>query len=376
MTNIVVGKKDEIVMKILHYFVTEENYRPIIVNGIENEIWLENLDNDIPLIRININYIHNEEQLSIDMRKCNAIRKSIKKKTYSFNINVLNLLLDIRNEVKIIEDKNIETIKIDKIGDLKKNKIINEFFPKFKDKVENKKTGIKEMFEMTEELNQKTAKEDKKLSKVFKEQKNPTITISLILINIVMFLLTILDYEGMINLFANYYVNDQNGEIWRLFTSMFMHANIWHIFFNMYALYAVGPLVEKYYGKIKYLIIYLSSGVIGSLLSAVLSNNVSVGASGAIFGLFGSLLFFGYKYRATLDGFLRSSIIPVLLINLVLGFAIKGVDVYAHIGGFLGGLLLSYTVGVANKKNINDKISGIIMILISLVVLSYLLLIK
>ena len=57
MTNITVGKKDEMVMKILHYFVTEENYRPIIVNGIQNEIWLENLDNDISLIRININYI-------------------------------------------------------------------------------------------------------------------------------------------------------------------------------------------------------------------------------------------------------------------------------------------------------------------------------
>lgn len=376
MTNIVVGKKDEIVMKILHYFVTEENYRPIIVNGIENEIWLENLDNDIPLIRININYIHNEEQLSIDMRKCNAIRKSIKKKTYSFKINVLNLLLDIRNDVNIIEDKNIETIKIDKIGDLKKNKIINEFFPKFKDKVENKKTGIKEMFEMTEELNQKTVKEDKKLSKVFKEPKSPSVTISLIIINVIMFLMTVLNYEGMINLFANYYVNLQKGELWRLITCTFMHANIYHIFFNMYALYTVGPLVEKYYGKIKYLAIYITSGVVGSLMSAVLSNSVSVGASGAIFGLFGSLLFFGYKYRATLDGFLRSSIIPVLLINLVLGFIIPSVDVYAHIGGCLGGLLLSYTVGVANKKSTNDRISGTIIIIISFIVLSYLLMIK
>ena len=81
MANIVVGKKDEMVMKILHYFVTEENYRPIIVNGVQNEIWLENLEKEVPLIRININYIHNEEQLSVDMRKANAIRRSITKKT-------------------------------------------------------------------------------------------------------------------------------------------------------------------------------------------------------------------------------------------------------------------------------------------------------
>ena len=82
MSNIALGKKDEIVMKIIHYFVTEEDYRPVIVNGVQNEIWLENLENDIPLIRININYIHNEEQLYIDLRKTNAIRKTIKKKTY------------------------------------------------------------------------------------------------------------------------------------------------------------------------------------------------------------------------------------------------------------------------------------------------------
>ena len=139
MANVIVNKKDEMVMKILHYFVTEENYRPIIVNGIQNEIWLENLESDIPLIRININYIHNEEQLYIDMRKANAIRRSIKRKTYSFKLNVLNLLLDVRDEVKVISDKHIESIKIAKIGDLKKNDIINNYFPNFKEKVATKK---------------------------------------------------------------------------------------------------------------------------------------------------------------------------------------------------------------------------------------------
>ena len=59
MPSLTIGKKDDIVMKLIHYFVTEENYRPIIVNGVQNEIWLENLESDIPLIRININYIHN-----------------------------------------------------------------------------------------------------------------------------------------------------------------------------------------------------------------------------------------------------------------------------------------------------------------------------
>lgn len=290
MANVIVNKKDEMVMKILHYFVTEENYRPIIVNGIQNEIWLENLESDIPLIRININYIHNEEQLYIDMRKANAIRRSIKRKTYSFKLNVLNLLLDVRDEVKVISDKHIESIKIAKIGDLKKNDIINNYFPNFKEKVATKKTDVIGMFEMTEQLNEKTTKDDKKLAKIFKDNTKPIMTYALIAINLIVFLLTIFNYVGVLSTFANYYEYIQKGEIWRLITSTFIHANLFHIFFNMYALFMVGPLIEKYYGKIKYLIIYICSGIFGSLFSVVLSNNLSVGASGAIFGLFGSML--------------------------------------------------------------------------------------
>lgn len=376
MTNIVVGKKDEIVMKIIHYFVTEENYRPIIVNGVQNEIWLENLENDIPLIRININYIHNEEQLIIDMRKANAIRRTIKKKTYSIRMHVLNLLLDVRDDVRLIEDKNIDSIKIDKIGDLKKSELMKNFFPSFKDKVDSRKSSVTTMFEMTDELNEKTIKEDKKLAKIFKGSKYPKLTYILIAINILMFALSLVNYSWVINTFANYYKNLQNGEVWRLLTCTFVHANIIHIFFNMYALYSIGPLVEKYYGKVKFLIIYLGSGILGSLFSAVLSNYVSVGASGAIFGLFGAMLYFGYKYRATLDGFLRSSVVPVVLANLLLGFIIPNIDVSAHFGGLIGGLLLSYALGVANKEKLKDRINGLIMLMILIVALVYMLIIK
>ena len=135
-------------------------------------------------------------------------------------------------------------------------------------------------------------------------------------------------------------------------------------------------MVEKYYGKLKYLLIYLGSGIMGSLFSVVLSNNVSIGASGAIFGLFGSMLYFGYKYRATLDGFVRSGIIPVLFINLILGFIVPNIDVYGHIGGLIGGLLLSYIFGVYRKGKKKNTINGLIIITILIVSLSYMLIIK
>lgn len=377
MPSLTIGKKDDIVMKLIHYFVTEENYRPIIVNGVQNEIWLENLESDIPLIRININYIHNEEQYKYDIRKADSIRKTIKKKTYSMKMNMLNLLVDVRDEVPDIEsDKNIKTIKINKINDLKKNSFMNEYFPNFNTKVQTKKSNMTDMFEMTDELNNKTVEDDKALAKVFRNSDIPLITISLIVINVIVYLLSLIDYNGIVNNFANYYLYVQNGEYYRLITSMFVHANILHLLSNMYALYVIGPIIEKYYGKGKYLLIYLGSGIIGSLFSVVLTNYASVGASGAIFGLFGALLYFGYKYRATLDGFLRSSIIPTLLVNLILGFMIPGIDISAHLGGLIGGLLLSYQVGVVNKEKTKDKINGLIIIMILVAFLIFMLIKK
>lgn len=369
MANVVIDKKDEIVMKLIHYFVTNEDYKPIIVNGVQNEVWLENLDNEVPLIRININYIHNNEQLEMDQRKAELIRKTIKKKTYSVKMSMLNILVNARDEVAPKEADNIESIVISKISDLKKNEFINEHYPNFKNKVNFKKSDAINLFEMTEELNNKTVNEDKKLAKVFMGNDKPVVTTILIALNIIMFLLSVFDYSFVINTFANYYLNVKNGEVYRLITAAFVHANILHIFFNMYALYALGAQIEKFYGRKRYLLIYLGSALLGSLLSVVLTNNVSVGASGAIFGLFGAMLYFGYKYRATLDGFLRSGIIPVIVINLLLGFMIPGIDVYGHIGGLLGGLVLSYAFGVVNKENKKDKINGLIIYVILVAVL-------
>lgn len=376
MNKMSISKEDTLVMKLIHYFVTNEDYRPIVVHGVQNEIWLENLDNDIPLIRINSNYIHNEEQLMSDLRKVEVIRKTIKKKTYSFKSKVLNLLMNTRDEVTLTEEENVLSIKVKNITELKKNKFINDYFPNFKEKVVSKNNGIVDVLEMTEELNKKTIKEDNELAKIFLKKDQPIVTYSIILLNIIVFMLSLLDYNMIINYFANYYINVKNGEIYRLLTACFVHANFLHIFFNMYALYYVGPMVEKYYGKLKYLLIYLGSGIMGSLFSVVLSNNVSIGASGAIFGLFGSMLYFGYKYRATLDGFVRSGIIPVLFINLILGFIVPNIDVYGHIGGLIGGLLLSYILGVYRKGKKKNTINGLIIITILIASLSYMLIIK
>jgi len=377
MTDIIINKKDDIIVKLVHYFVTEKDYKPIVVNGLQNEIWLENMNNDIKIIRLNINYIHNDEQLNNDLRKVDAIRRNIKKKTYTFKMKVLNILVDCGDSVTLKNTDDIESVEVKRISDIKKNKFVNEYFPDLKDKINSKKSNVIDMFKMTEELNDKTVKDDKKMSKLFKNGI-PFMTYTLIFVNVLIFILMLSPgiYNYFINLFANYYANVQKGEVYRLITCMFLHGNSIHLFFNMYALYIIGPEIERYYGSFKFLFIYLLSGVIGSLFSAVLITSPSIGASGAIFGLFGALLYFGFNYRATLDGYLKSQIIPLILINLLVGLIVPGIDVYAHIGGLIGGLIASLMFGIKGFNKKNHTMHGLIMTIILVGSLAYMLMLK
>jgi rhomboid protease GluP len=137
------------------------------------------------------------------------------------------------------------------------------------------------------------------------------------------------------------------GEVWRLFTAMFLHGGIMHLLFNLYALYALGPLLEGYTGHIRFLTIFLVSGLYGSLLSYAFSSPISVGASGAIFGLLGGTLVFFLKYRDNFGGQGRAilqNMVVVLVLNLLIGFGSGFIDNWGHIGGLLGGVLI--TVGI------------------------------
>ena len=152
---------------------------------------------------------------------------------------------------------------------------------------------------------------------------------------------------------------------------MFLHAGIMHIVLNMYSLYIVGPKVEDFFGKWKYIIIYFASGISASLLSIGMNNNViAVGASGAIFGLFGALVYFGYSYRGYIGAMIRSQIVPVVLYNLIMGFFIPGIDIWGHVGGLIGGILAANALGTIENNKYN--FSNILLFIIYLGFLIYL----
>lgn len=131
-----------------------------------------------------------------------------------------------------------------------------------------------------------------------------------------------------------------NGEYWRLLTSMFLHAGIGHLLYNMIALALIGLLVEPILGRKRYLILYIGSGLIsGTAVLLFGKAGVSVGASGAIFGLFAAgftyALINKIKFLITLIGIYAGS-------SLLLGFIIPGTDNVGHLGGISGGLLIYF----------------------------------
>ena len=105
-------RKNVLTMKLLHYFITEKNYNPIILQGADDEIWLENIDSDYKIVRIVSNHIINEEQFNFDMFKTKHIVRKIKRKTFSFSMNCLSIFTDIDEDVKVEGKKNIDCVSL------------------------------------------------------------------------------------------------------------------------------------------------------------------------------------------------------------------------------------------------------------------------
>ena len=374
MEQVRMNNKDIVIMNLTHYFITEQNYNPVVVHGINDEIWLENMNSDYKIVRIISKYIHNNEQLNLDRFRSKQITKKLKRKTFSFTMNVLNIYIDLGDNVTNLDDtdSNDVSVFINKTSDIKKS-VMSNIFPDIVEKTHHEEKGMDFLFKITDDINVSNERKNKKMEKIFSSKK-PIITYIIIAICIIMFILSGMgnDTDMLVLYGANVGDYIRNGQVWRLISHMFLHIGIMHIFFNMYSLYYVGTRVEDFYGKWKYLLIYFISGISGGLLSIAMheGNALSVGASGAIFGLFGALLCFGYNYRGYIGSMIKSQILPIVVYNLLLGFFIPGVDMWGHVGGLLGGIVVSNMLGTIENKKYN--ISNILLFIIYFGFLIYL----
>ncbi len=184
----------------------------------------------------------------------------------------------------------------------------------------------------------------------------PFLTYILLGMNLIVFLLMTLaggstDQRVLVAFGAKVNTLIQAGEIWRLLTSTFIHIGIMHLVFNLYALWALGPLTEESFGHRRFFMIYIFSGLGGSIASFLFTTALSAGASGAIFGLLGALMYDSFKRPNLWKSGLGMNLIIVILVNFGFGLIQPGIDNFAHLGGLLTGTLFSvfYSQKIADK---------------------------
>ena len=375
----VISNFDDNVIKLLHYFINDQGYNPIVLHGAENEIWLENMDSNYKIVRIVSNYIHNDEQFKFDVFRTKQIVKKIKKQTFSLNMNTLSIFVNLGDNVNLsnFDDiSNISVVNIKSISDLKNNSDVMKSFPNIIDSANYKEQGLELFMKLTKDINKKNEIDNNIASDIFR-RKVPYVTLGIIFVNFVIFLLMYLfgngstDGSTLIKFGALYKPLLLKGEYFRLITTAFLHIGVVHLLVNSYSLFIIGSQMESFLGKAKYLFVYVISALCGSLMSIVFSSNVSAGASGAIFGLLGSLLYFGYNYRVYLGNVLKSQIIPLIILNLGIGLIIPDIDVAAHIGGLIGGVIATQAVGLKHKTSTFERVNGYIILIIYILFLSY-----
>lgn len=218
----------------------------------------------------------------------------------------------------------------------------------------------------------------------------PWVTYGLIALNVIVWIATVMEGAGFASASAeklllwggNAASEFQRGEWWRLLTATFLHSGLMHVTMNMIGLASAGITVERVYGHRQFILLYLSSGLIGSALSLHFSaqHAVSVGASGAVFGITGALLVGMHQHRKQLPKAFGkqtlSSLGFFIIYSLMQGFAKQGIDNGAHIGGLLGGCFLAYVLPerfdmehyVRNLKS--RAIAGVVMAVVATLALA------
>lgn len=220
--------------------------------------------------------------------------------------------------------------------------------------------GIENILKNTESPKPKTVsgifRTEKHRSAEFKKTRRVIVTYGLIALNILMFIILTLDggsenTDTLLKYGAIYAPYIKQGEYYRLFSYMFLHIGILHIFSNMFGLFIFGSRCEKYYGYIKFGAVYFISGLGCSLLSFLFSGDaVSAGASGAVLGIMGSALAYTLINNIKMDGLDAYVYIIISMLNIGFGFVYPDVDNWGHIGGFAAGVLLGAVIGLTDKR--------------------------
>ncbi len=362
-----ISKKIKI-LDAAYFLMDKYNYKRVNIISVNNDMWLYNQnESKFPLIRLT------GDTLLEGRQNKDSIIAQANQMSQLLNINpsLLNIHFDKNDEDVFFEPNYYQALVSEDVISPILNEEFKNFNKAFKPISDNLENDLKRRELKIIDLANKP-KTKQKIS-----IKSLQVTHILVLLNVLMYIVGLYITYNYTNLFSMIfqgaiYKNLIYGasEYWRLITAGFVHADSFHILINMFALFQTGILVERIYGKKQMLFIYFSGLITSSLLALINSSGklLTVGASGAIFGLIGAILVYLftsdlYKVKA-----IRNQIISTLFTNLLISL-LPGVSFYGHLGGLIGGFLAALAISNSPKLK-STKIHAYISLVFVVVLMS------
>lgn len=350
-----------------YFFIEELGYRMVQIFENQKELWLEKLENkQAPIVRLHQIKLDWSNVMQRDIEFTAGNGERIRKQLGLSNLKIVNIYISPYPPVDEFEYRlnrpfiHSEQNKVIVNSTLLANKEYESGFERL-----TNFTGLDISFDLKEDYLQNEVNGIKQLAlastrnKVKTENSLPSyipiVTYALMIIQIAVFFWlethggstktsTLIKYGAKVNPLI------YNGEWWRLITPIFLHIGFLHLAMNTLALYYLGIATERIYGNSRFLFIYLFAGITGSITSFIFSSSLSAGASGAIFGCLGALLYFSTSFPKLFFRTMGINVIIILILNLAFGFASTGIDNAGHIGGLIGGFLAAGIVHFPKRK--------------------------
>ncbi len=359
-------REDYLFWRLAHFLSNEGGYRLIRANENQTELWFENKKNKnarlIRLVRFDLDWAN---KIKRDIQILSVQSEKIRKHLFVKKLTVLNLYIStylpvddyeylIENNELSNEKVTIETVVMANENTYEALKAVGQILDNQLDFQIDSDYDESEIASLKTSIHKKASQQLKEERQLF-EYSKPFFAYAFMAIQVIVFLLLEVNggstnTETLIKFGAKYNPLILEGEWWRFITPVFLHIGILHLVMNTLALYYLGIAVEKMFGRTRFLWIYLFSGFTGTLASFVFTGNLSAGASGAIFGCFGALLYLGVVYPQVFFRTMGMNVIVLIGINLVFGFSVSGIDNAGHIGGLLGGFLATGIVHFPKKR--------------------------
>lgn len=385
--------------EFLHHLIEHEGMRVLYIKEKDDTAWIEDDRNKQPvIIRLTRKNFDWSNQLKADMEIAKKNSREVKR---HFNIRSANVINVVLSQVTPVDDYDHLLSSVMPLTAGGKNQfrtllitmdqLQNRIFPlatewKLKDTpiftptddLEEEGSEAERIYGLQRDIQRLTDERTKRDMSLFQQGK-PRLTV--LLIGIIAAIFVWMETVGsttstltLVEFGAKYDPAILEGEWWRFISAMFIHIGPLHLFMNSLALFFLGAAVERIFGTTRFFWIYFLAGLFGSVASFVFNDNISAGASGAIFGLFGALLYFGVRHKKLFFRTMGMNILVILGINLVFGFVVPMVDNGAHIGGLIGGFIASAIVGLPGHKRDRSMIGAFLagaILMVGLLVAGY-----